>query len=66
MLDGCDSLHTLRLDNCSKDTILKIIRTSGMPTTKVNGETRKLYCKKNNKPTLSTGEPANWEFVYVD
>jgi surface protein len=64
MLNGCNKLHTLRLDNCNEDTISKIIWYGSLPTGLVNGETRKLHCKQVNAEALA--RPDGWEFVYVD
>lgn len=66
MFFGCNNLHTLRLDNCNADTIYNIIKKSSLPTTLVNGKKRKIYFKKENRPSLSTGEPVNWEIIYVN
>jgi surface protein len=69
MLEGCNSLHTLRLDNCSNATISKIINESGMPTEPIidlnTGQetTRKIYCKEENAAGLTA--PNGWEFSYV-
>ena len=63
MLSRCDSLHTLRLDNCSKNTIRKIITSSNLPTGTINGATRKIYCQEANTTGLT--EPDGWKFVYV-
>ena len=66
MFSDCESLHTLRLDNCNYNTIYKIVRLSDLPTTKVNGETRKIYCKRENVDTSITTHLVNWELIYVD
>ncbi len=58
-------LCTLRLDNCNHDTISKIIdKSSVLPTGLVNGETRKIYCKREEAAGLT--EPNGWEFIYMD
>ena len=65
IFDGCSSLTELRLDNCSYDTISKIITSSNFPTDiAMNGETRTIYCKKENAAGLTA--PTNWVFSYVD
>lgn len=64
MLDGCTSLHTLRLDNCSNDTIRKIIYSPAFPTNAIEGVTRTIYCKKSEAAGLTP--PKNWKFSYVD
>ena len=64
MFGSCVKLHTLRLDNCSNDTISKIINSIGFPTNAIAGVTRKIYCKEENAAGLTP--PTNWEFVFVD
>ena len=61
---NCNKLHTLRLDNCSNDTINKIITSSHFPTNAITGVTRKIYCKEENAAGLTA--PTNWVFEYVD
>lgn len=67
MLEGCNELHTLRLDNCSNATISKIINESGMPQEQayINGEyvTRKIYCKAKAAEGLSLPPGWGWEMV---
>jgi surface protein len=68
MLSGCDSLHTLRLGNCSKNTISKIITSSSLPTGKITDSegniiTRKIYCKQANTAGLTA--PDGWKFIDV-
>ena len=58
---GCNKLHTLRLDNCSNDTIKKIINSGNFPTDTIEGVTRKIYCKEENAAGLIP--PTNWIFV---
>ena len=70
MLEGCNSLHTLRLDNCSKATISKIINESGMPQEQVydysinENVNRKMYCKASEIGDLVA--PNGWEFVTIE
>ena len=68
MLDSCYALTTLRLDNCSYDTISKIINESGIPQEQayIDGEyvTRKIYCKASEIGDLVA--PNGWEFVTVE
>jgi hypothetical protein len=64
MFSGCSKLHTLRLDNCSNDTINKIITSSGFPIKTIEGVTRKIYCKEENAAGLTA--PTNWIFEYID
>ena len=61
---SCRSLHTLRLDNCSNDTINKIITSSGFPTGTIEGVTRTIYCKEANAAGLTA--PDGWVFEYVE
>ena len=63
MFSSCTSLHTLRLDNCSNDTINKIITSKGFPTNAIDGVTRTIYCKEENAAGLTP--PTNWVFSYV-
>ena len=64
MFNMCYKLHTLRLDNCSNDTIHKIINSYSFPTDKINGITRKIYIKQENIGNLTA--PTNWIFVDSD
>jgi hypothetical protein len=64
MFRYCDNLHTLRLDNCSNDTIDKIINSEGFPTNTIPGVTRRIYCKKENRGTLMPPYP--WVFEPID
>ena len=45
MFTGCNSLRILHLDNCSNDTISKIINSLSFPTNAIEGVTRTIYCK---------------------
>ena len=67
MFEGCNILHTLRLDNCGYDTINKIINSASFPTGQVNvdGEdiNRKMYVNPDNLSDLIA--PEGWEFAYV-
>ena len=64
MFNGCNKLHTIRLDNCSNDTINRIITSYGFPTNAIEGVTRKIYCKEENAAGLTP--PTNWVFEFVD
>ena len=64
MFNSCTSLHTLYLDNCSNDTISKIISSKGFPTNAIEGVTRTIYCKEENAAGLTA--PNNWVFEYID
>jgi surface protein len=56
-LEGCDALYELRLDNCSKDTIEKIITSPHFPTNKMTGKTKTIYCQD-----FGLEPPINWVF----
>jgi surface protein len=62
MLEGCTSLRTLRLDNCSNATISKIINESNIDTSAIGG-TRAIYCKRENAEGLTA--PDNWVFSFI-
>ena len=63
MFANCNSLRILHLDNCSVDTISKIITSSNFPTGTINGENRIIYCTKEaNNLDL----PEGWEFNFID
>jgi hypothetical protein len=71
MFAYCPSLHILRLDNCSNDTISKIINSSNFPTgeaTSAEGYplnvSRQIYVQEANAAGLTA--PDGWEFVYVE
>ena len=61
MFNGCSKLHTLRLDNCSYDTINKIINSLEFPTEAIEGVTRKIYVNPDNLGDLLPRP--NWVFV---
>ena len=61
MFASCTSLTTLRLDNCSNDTINKII--TGMNFPKFTSGTHKIYCKEENVQGLTA--PQGWSFSYI-
>ena len=61
-LSGSTSLHTLRLDNCSNDTINKIITSRNFPTF-TDGSIHTIYCKRANASGLTP--PQGWTFSYV-
>jgi surface protein len=60
IFNRCLSLTTLHLDNCSKDTVNKIISDSSFPADN-NGI---IYCKRASAFGLKA--PGNWEFSYID
>lgn len=60
MLYGCTSLHTLRLDNCSNDTISKIINSVNFPA----DNTGTIYCSRAVEGVLTA--PGEWKFSYID
>ena len=49
---GCPNLHTLRLDNCSNDTIRTLVTSQGFPTNVIEGGKRSIYCKAENTAGL--------------
>jgi surface protein len=68
MFYHCNSLHTLKLDNCNNDTISKIINSTNFPTgyayNKETGDhdiVRKIYCKEVNATGLTA--PDGWDFI---
>jgi surface protein len=63
MFMSCDALTTLRLDNCSNDTINKIITSLLFPTF-TDGSTHRIYCKQANAAGLTP--PQGWTFTYVN
>ena len=64
MFWNCNSLHTLRLDNCNNDTISKIINSTNLPTGDAWGETKKMYINPDNIDGLIA--PEGWIFVDSD
>lgn len=64
MFSECPKLHTIRLDNCSKNTIEKIIESYGFPTGEIEGMPRRIYCKQASANGLIT--PDGWQFEYID
>ena len=58
MFNGCTSLTTLRLDNCSADTISSIITQSSFPVDNVGV----IYCSRAVEGVLTA--PGNWNFNY--
>lgn len=60
MFYGCSSLHTLRLDNCSNDTINKIITSSSFPIETIKEVTRKIFIDPGKRGNLVP--PRNWKF----
>jgi surface protein len=64
MLQNCKALHTLRLDNCSNDTINKIITSKNFPTNAIEGVTRKIFCKESEAAGLTA--PENWVFEFIE
>lgn len=63
MFANCNSLRILHLDNCSVDTISKIITSSNFPTGTINGENRIIYCTKEANNLVL---PEGWEFNFID
>jgi surface protein len=69
MFRDCNNLRHLRLDNCDRYTIEKIINSGSFPTGDISGETRKMYVKEANIANEwgddKLGAPDGWEFVYL-
>ena len=63
MFANCTSLHTIRLDNCSNDSINMILSSYYFPTDIIEGVTRTIYCKESEAQGLTP--PTNWVFSYV-
>ena len=63
MFDTCNSLHTLHLENCSNDTINKIISSDNFPINDIGGA-RVIYCKEADATGLTP--PLPWVFEYID
>ena len=63
MFGVCYELQELRLDNCSNETINKIITSDGFPTDALLDVTRKIYVNPDNIEGLTA--PKNWVFVHI-
>lgn len=63
MLENCNNLHTLRLDNCDNFTLQSIINWGDLPTSAIDGVTRTIYCKESQMDEVI--KPENWVFSYV-
>ena len=61
MFSDCTSLRGLRLDNCSTDTINKIINSIGFPTNQLN-DIRIIYC--NEEVASGLKAPNGWIFSF--
>lgn len=61
MLDGCENLRILKLNNCPYTTINRIINSLGFPVNALEGVTRKIYVNPDNIGDLTP--PENWVFV---
>ena len=62
MLNNCDALRELRLDDCDSDTISKIINSLGFPTGKLDSGIRIIYCDEDFAGDLE--EPDGWIFSF--
>jgi surface protein len=63
MFENCTNLQTLILNDCSIDTISKMISSLNFPTGTINsGATRKIYCDKTAVEAAGLTEPDGWEF----
>ena len=63
IFNGCNNLQDLYLNNCSNDTINKLLK-SKFPTGTIEGITRRIYCKEANTDGLTA--PDGWVFEYID
>lgn len=66
MFNGCQALKELRLDNCSRNTINKIITSSNFPTDAIDGVARNIYCKQSESYDRGLLPPENWFFQCTD
>ena len=62
MFEGCNSLHILRLDDCDKETIRKIITVESFPTGDI-GVARQIFVKVD---VSDLTEPDGWDFVNAE
>ena len=62
LFTDCNSLHTVKLDNCNNFTIDKIM--GQLPTGTIEGVTRKIYCKQANAEGLTP--PTGWVFEFAE
>ena len=60
MFSGCTSLHILILDNCSNDTISKIIYSSNFPKYEDEEITHIIHCREEDVAGLTP--PKGWRF----
>lgn len=60
MFENCINLHTLKLNNCSNDTIYKILASLKFSD---DGEIRKIYCREAN--AIGLAAPNGWEFAFI-
>jgi hypothetical protein len=51
------------MDNCSNDTIMKLITYSDLPSETITGVTRRIYVKQENATGLTA--PNGWIFYYI-
>lgn len=63
MFRDCNNLRHLRLDNCDRYTIEKIIHDSDLPMGDIDGEKRKIYVQEANVDGLEARD--GWEFIYL-
>ena len=62
MLSDCTSLRGLRLDNCSTNTINKIINSIGFPKGQISNDIRIIYC--NEEVVSGLKAPNGWIFSF--
>lgn len=59
----CTNLLMILLDNCDRNTISKVINSSGFPTNELTNYRRKISVRGKNVVGLTP--PENWSFSYV-
>jgi hypothetical protein len=64
MFYNCRKLHTIRLDNCSDDTVRKIINSGNFPTGTIEGVIRKIHC--NYSAAYDLTPPDGWVFAITE
>ena len=61
---NCDNLRVINMLNCDRDTIMKLITDSGLPSGLVNGYTRKIYVS-DISVVEGLRAPRDWEFKEI-
>lgn len=63
MFYQCTNLYDIHMENCSRDTISKIINSSSFPTYEDPNRTKEIHVRGANIGGLTP--PENWEFDFV-